>query len=152
MQFLEQTRDILNIPNDYALVHCICADFDLGVDAVTRQFNMYYDIKKKLSDTYPGYKAYYKAKNIEGDCLKINTYNNRRVYNLVTRLDKSCNPAYWNLQMALLKLKEQIKEDNVTKITMPQLDCGVNKLDYLTVCSIIQTIFEDTDTEIVVCM
>ena len=48
-------------------------------------------------------------------------------------------------------MKEQIVEKNITKLAMPKIGCGLDKLKWNNVRCIIKDIFKDLDIEIKIC-
>lgn len=49
-------------------------------------------------------------------------------------------------------MKQQITEKSVSKIAMPIIACGLDRLEWDKVRKIIFDVFEDTNTEILVCI
>ena len=48
MTIKEEKRDLFTMPNDYALAHCISADFKLGA-GIARKFDELFDARQKIS-------------------------------------------------------------------------------------------------------
>ena len=74
-----------------------------------------------------------------------------RVFNLVTKQKYWQKPTYKTMRLALEDLKEALRIRKITKIAMPKIGCGLDRLEWETVRRMIQYIFADTDVEILVC-
>ena len=145
MTYKEEVRDLFSVPDDYYLAHCISADFGMGKGIVV-EFNKRFDMKQKLQTKYPDYLNQWTHKKMIGDCILED-----RVFNLITKERYFQKPTYMSLTIALEKMKELCKELHVSKIAMPVIGCGLDKLDWDNVSKIIKELFEDTDIEILVC-
>ena len=60
MLYKEEIRDLFSVSEDYALAHCISADFAMGKGIVV-EFNKRFDMKNRLRQKYPDYLRQYKA-------------------------------------------------------------------------------------------
>lgn len=131
----------------YYLAHCISADFALGA-GIAKQFDAIYNMNEKLHEFYsvPHHSYSYDKNNI-GKALLIDN-----VFNLVTKPRYYHKPTYETLHSALLDMLNQCQEKMITKIAMPMIGCGLDKLDWSLVKDIIIGTFKDTDIDIVICM
>lgn len=132
-------RDLFTMPQGYYLAHCISSDFALGA-GIAKTFDSVYNMRFKLFKNYPDYK--YNG----GDALLI-----ANVFNLVTKDKYWHKPTYNSLREALEMMKEQMDFVGATKLAMPKIGCGLDKLSWNQVYDIICEVFEDTDIEIVIC-
>jgi len=48
----EEKRDLFTVSNDYALVHCISADFKLGA-GIAKEFDKKFNARQKLFKVFP---------------------------------------------------------------------------------------------------
>ena len=127
--------------NDY-YVHCISADCALGA-GIARQIELRYHVKEKLL------KIRYKIQdrfNRHGGFAVITD----RIINLVTKAKYSDKPTYESLTQALYSLKEECQKSNITKLSMPAIGCGLDRLDFKRVKNIIADVFGDTDMDITI--
>ena len=145
MNYKEEVRDLFSVPDDYYLAHCISADFGMGKGIVV-EFNKRFDMKRKLQTKYPDYLNQWTHKKMIGDCIL-----EEKVFNLITKERYFQKPTYMSLTVALEEMKELCKELHVSKVAMPVIGCGLDKLDWDNVSRIIKELFEDTDIEILVC-
>lgn len=133
-------RDLFTMPHGYWLAHCISSDFALGA-GIARTFNSVYNMRSKLFKEYPDYK--YRG----GDVLPIDN-----VFNLVTKDKAREKPTYDSVRDALVMMREYMEFFGVTKLAMPTLGCGLDRLQWDKVKSIIEDVFADTNVDIVVCV
>lgn len=106
------------------------------------EFNKRFDMKNKLKQLYPNYLQTW----TNGDCLKEG-----KVFNLITKERYYSKPTLATLKNALIKMKEICLKENITKIAMPKIGCGLDQLNWNDVKRLLFETFEDTDIEIFVC-
>lgn len=145
MTYKEEVRDLFSVPDDYYLAHCISADYALGA-GIAVEFNKRFDMRRKLREYAPDFGVCMKHFGFEGGCLLID-----KVLNLVTK-DKYYNkPTYRSMQSALGEMKMICNSNNITKVAMPLIGCGLDRLQWDKVSQMIKDTFADTDIEILVC-
>lgn len=151
MVYNEIHKDLFTVSDDYFLAHCISADFGMGAGIVV-QFNKRFNMKHKLFDMFDGnivnaWDMNGKTGNPQGTCIKVD-----RVLNLITKREYWSKPTYETFTQAILSMKNVALENNITKIAMPLIGCGLDKLKWNKVSEIIQNTFKDTNIEILVCI
>ena len=134
-----QNKDLFTVPQGYHLCHCISADFALGA-GIAKTFDEVYNMRFKLFREYDNYK--YEG----GDALLI-----ENVFNLVTKARYFHKPTYDSLREALETMKGMMDMLAITKLAMPMIGCGLDKLSWDKVYDIICEVFEDTDVYILIC-
>ena len=139
MTITTEKRDLFTMPQGYYLAHCISSDFALGA-GIAKTFDSVYNMRFKLFRNYPDYK--YNG----GDALLVDN-----VYNLVTKPKYWHKPTYDSLREALEMMKEQMDFVGATKLAMPKIAAGLDRLEWSKVYDIICEVFEDADIEIVIC-
>lgn len=143
MTFTEEKGDLFaeEILAEYALCHCISSDFALGAGIAKAFAKM--GVKKALCERF--------AKNWQGRgyCLITET-NGVTVGNLVTKERYFHKPTLETLRQALEDFCAQALEMKLTKIAMPKIGCGLDKLQWENVRGIIKDIFGETDLDIFV--
>ena len=145
MIYKEEIRDLFTVPEEYYLAHCISADFGMGKGIVI-EFNKRFDMKRKLQSKYPDYVNKWHHNNWCGDCILEG-----RVLNLITKERYFHKPTYESLKTALLVCHLECIYNDITKIAMPIIGCGLDRLQWDKVSEIIKDVFKDTDIEILVC-
>ena len=83
-----------------------------------------------------------------GRCIKA---KNSIVFHLITKNRYWDKPTYRTLKESLMELKTLCLEQNIKKLVMPKIGCGLDKLQWNTVKENIIKIFNDTDIEILIC-
>lgn len=139
MTITTEKRDLFTMPQGYYLAHCISSDFALGA-GIAKTFDSVYNMRFKLFNKYPDYEWR------GGDALLINN-----TFNLVTKHKYWHKPTYESLREALEMMREQMDFECITKLAMPRLGCGLDRLQWAKVYEIICEVFEDMDVEIVIC-
>ncbi len=143
MTFFEERGDLFaeEIISEYALCHCISADFALGAGLAKAVAKM--GVKKALLDNYP------REWRGRGYCLITQT-NGVVVGNLVTKERYFHKPFLESLRQALEDFRGQALEMELKKIAMPKIGCGLDMLRWEDVCEVIKEVFRDTDNDILV--
>lgn len=139
MNITIENRDLFTVPQGYYLAHCISADFSLGA-GIAKAFDEVYNMRFKLFREYDAYS--YDG----GDALLIDN-----VFNLVTKPKCYHKPRYEALRDALEIMKNIMDINATTKLAMPKIGCGLDRLSWSEVYDIICEVFEDTDVEILIC-
>lgn len=134
-----ENKDLFTMEQGYYLAHCISADFALGA-GIAKAFDSVYNMRFKLFRHYPDYEYHC------GDALLIDN-----VFNLVTKRKCWGKPTYESLRESLEMMREQLEFLDATKLAMPWVGCGLDKLNKDQVYDIICEVFEDMDIEIVIC-
>ena len=134
-----KNKDLFTMDQGYYLAHCISADFALGA-GIAKAFDAVYNMRFKLFRRYPDYEYHY------GDAILIDN-----VFNLVTKRKCWHKPTYESLRESLEMMREQLEFLDATKLAMPWIGCGLDKLNKDQVYDIICEVFEDMDIEIVIC-
>lgn len=147
MRYIEQKGDLFTMPNNYALAHCISADFVLGagIAVAFAERGVRDELRRKYEDLKPDPFRH-------GYCLKTTEQRDYPVvYNLVTKERAFYKPTYDSLTEALYELRSQMLGDEIYKLAIPRIGCGLDGLDWGRVSAIVKEIFKDTDIELVVC-
>lgn len=143
MTIKEIHKDLFLMPYKYKLVHCISADFALGA-GIAKQFCNLYNTRTDLLKMYKD-KQY--KDEIVGSILVTDN-----VINLVTKRMCYQKPTYESLKKSLEDMKKYCIDKNIKDIAMSKIGCGLDKLEWSKVKSIIFDVFKDTDINIVVCI
>ena len=139
MYFHEEKMDLLRVPQEYRIAHCVSGDFALGAGvakAIENAFHVREILLKKYAPFGVAVPCCCQAKN---------------VYNLVTKQKYWQKPTLDSLRGSLVEMKRAIEKDGVKKIAMPRIGCGLDRLKWNDVKEVIQEVFDDTDLEILVC-
>ena len=139
MKITVEKKDLFTVPQGYYLAHCISADFALGA-GIEKIFDEVYNMRVKLIKEYEEYEY------CGGDSIPVDN-----VFNLVTKKKCYHKPTYDSVREALECMREQMDMLYVTKLAMPKIASGLDRLNWDVVYDIICEVFEDTDVEILIC-
>ena len=134
--------DLFKAPKEYYLAHCISGDFALG-SGIAKKFKKIYNMRNKLFQKYPLEKR--KKYGYVGKALLVDN-----VFNLVTKARGYQKPTYDSLKETLIDMREQCKEIKITKLAIPRIGSGHDKLDWDSVKDVIIEVFSDAEIEILV--
>lgn len=153
MVIKEEQRDLFSVPHGYHLAHCISADFALGA-GVAKQIEQRYGMRSMLFNMYgtaandsPSGFDGWDWKNGGPVCLACSN-----VLNLVTKNCCFHKPTLASLELALEDMKMVCREQAITKVAMPHIGCGLDRLNWGEVRPLIEAVFADMDIEILVCV
>lgn len=132
------TGDLFSCPEDEALAHCISEDCRMGAGIAVR-FRKEFDGVTELQE----------QKKLTGQCAVLQR-NKRFIYYLVTKKRASHKPSYDNLRRSLEDMKSQCRRDGVTRVSMPRIGCGLDRLNWDHVSEILEQVFSHSDISITV--
>ncbi|PZM63810.1 macro domain-containing protein [Paenibacillus dendritiformis] len=138
MEFTEIKKDLFTMDDAYCLAHCISSDAKMGA-GIAVEFKKRFKLASLLET------AKHSPLKI-GTCYKVG-----RALNLVTKAKYWHKPTYESLTQAVVSMRVVCLEEGITVLAMPQIGCGLDKLQWGRVREIIKDVFADTDIEIVVC-
>lgn len=142
---IEETRgDLFMVPQGYYLAHCISGDYALGA-GIAKKFDEVYNMRFKLFRDY-AIPDGEKFANV-GRALLVDN-----VFNLVTKERCFHKPTYDTLYDTLVDMREQCEDFGITKLAMPRIAAGLDRLNWEKVKDVIDDVFKDTDIEILVCV
>ena len=141
MYYHEEKMNLLEVPQGWWIAHCVSGDFALGA-GVAKQIDEAFRMKDMLNAAW-GEDCEIRETNC---CIPCSN-----VLNLVTKRKYWQKPTLDSLREALEDMKLVVKEDRITKIAMPKIGCGLDRLNWDDVSPMIQDVFKDTDVEIMVC-
>lgn len=144
MVYQEIQGNLFSYSDDRFIVHCISADFALG-KGIAKQIDNKFSVKYKLKSRYPNYLDFYRENGVVGDVILTDN-----VFNLVTKENYWDKPTYKSMEAALEKLSYICRKKNISRLVMPFIGCGLDKLKWYKVSNIIKTLFNDIDCDILV--
>ena len=139
----EEVMDLFTVPQGYYLAHCISGDYALGA-GIAKQFVENYNMRFKLHKNYPIPDGE-KFANV-GQALLVDN-----VFNLVTKARVFHKPTYESLYDTLLDMRIQCEDLDISRLAVPLLGCGLDRLNWEQVKDVIEDVFDSTDIEILVC-
>lgn len=133
----EVSGDLFTCAADVSLAHCVAEDLRLGKGiaiAFRERFGHMDDMRSQ--------------------CVRVGgvasfRHERRFVYALVTKETSSrCLPTLAALRACLVELKRRMARDGVTKLAVPRLGCGLDKLAWPDVRDVMRDVFADTGAHI----
>lgn len=122
-----------------SLAHCVSSDYRLS-KGIAKSFREKFGRIRELEES--GTKV--------GGVATLKD-NNRFIYNLVTKVKCSDKGDYHILQKSLEAMREHAEEHKVKKIAMPKIGCGLDRLSWPAVRTIIKNVFRHNSIQITVC-
>mgnify|MGYP003527852693 CR=1 FL=1 len=144
MTINEINGDLFRVPHGYYLAHCISGDYAVGA-GIAKKFDAEYNMRFKLFRDY-AIPDGEKSANV-GRALLIDN-----VFNLVTKERCFHKPTYDTLYDTLVDMREQCEDFDITRLAMPLIGCGLDKLEWDKVKDVIEDVFENTNIEILICI
>eukprot|EP00062_Callorhinchus_milii_P009464 gi/632953299/ref/XP_007892342.1/ PREDICTED: O-acetyl-ADP-ribose deacetylase 1 [Callorhinchus milii] len=127
------TGSLFECPAGESLAHCISQDCRMGA-GIAALFRKRFGSIEELQE----------QKKTPGEVAVLQK-NNRYIYYLITKEKASYKPTYSSLQGSLIAMKTHSLANGVTRISMPRIGCGLDKLSWDKVATIIQEVFCNTD-------
>ena len=121
-----------------SLAHCVSNDFKMSMGIASIFCHKFAKI-----DALRGTNARI------GDIVVVRD-GGRFIYNLVTKENYNDKPTYENLRHSITNMREHALKNNVEKISMPKIGCGLDGLSWPVVQNIIISAFRETSIKILV--
>jgi len=138
----EKKMNLLTVPAEYIIVHCISGDYALGA-GVAKQINEKFATRAELIMNW----SHVNFEERGPFCAPCG-----RVYNLVTKAKYWQKPTLDSLRLALQDLRSLVKFYNIQNIAMPKIGCGLDKLKWTDVKPLVREVFADLNVTIRVCV
>lgn len=145
MKLIIEERDLFEVDESYVFAHCISLDCAMG-KGIALEFD------KRFPKMKPVMIEHIKRNNIKyPNCLGYVGYP-RTIFNLITKEHYYDKPTLYDLQGALYRLKHHVNNLCITKLAIPRIGCGLDRLNWNDVEELLEEIFHDVDIEILVCI
>lgn len=140
MRYIEVQRNLFTVPSSYSLAQCISADCVMGA-GIAKQFVKRYPLMKGL------------LKNMNPAVGQVLIYHatDHTILNMVTKKHVWNKPTYVSFNQTVHSLKDACQSLGITKLAIPLIGAGLDKLDWEENRRIIQSIFSQMDIDILVC-
>ncbi|KAG5897160.1 hypothetical protein JTB14_020889 [Gonioctena quinquepunctata] len=135
----EESRDLFEVPADYALAHCVAEDLRMsrGIAVVfSKKFGQLQTLREQNPEV--------------GGVLQLKK-GQRNIYYLVTKRHSQDKPSYEDVWKSLTKLRDTMVDQNLADLAIPKLSCGIDGLDWRVIRSMLEAIFRSSGIRILVC-
>jgi O-acetyl-ADP-ribose deacetylase (regulator of RNase III) len=135
---VEVQGNLFDCDQDFSLVHCVSKDFKMGKGIALAFRERFGRVEE------------FKSQNVGiGGTAWIST-ETRCLFYLVTKDKYNEKPTYDSLRSCLETTKELCNTLAIKKLAMPRIGCGLDRLNWDTVHSIILETFENTGVLILI--
>ncbi|XP_073824342.1 terminal ADP-ribose protein glycohydrolase 1 isoform X2 [Musca autumnalis] len=134
----EVDGDLFSAPDTHSLAHCVAADFGMGAGIAVKFKQIFGKVDELLSQ------------GAQTGSVAVLKDNQRFIYYLVTKDQSWDKPTYNSLRSSLEAMREHMKSNNVQKLAIPRIGCGIDGLEWNKVTSELSAVFCNENLEIVV--
>ncbi|XP_073682678.1 uncharacterized protein [Garra rufa] len=132
LQVVHKTGDLFTAPKGEPVAHCISADCAFGA-GIARKFRERYGVEKVWAQG-----------KTKGDCAVTHEID-RIVFHLVTKTFARDLPTYEDFENSLSCMRVWCDRLGITKLSIPRLGCGLDKLEFCKVLHIIEKTFRGSN-------
>lgn len=124
----EEKKDLFDLDDNWALAHCVGADFIMG-KGIAVEFKKRFGNQKWLID---------QNKKVGETILMSKKMVGKNIFYLITKKwSRYSKPTYEDIEKCLVNMFEIATKHNINKIGIPKLGCGLDGKDWNIVKSII---------------
>lgn len=151
MTLTEEKRDLFSVDDSYFVAHCISSDIKMGA-GIAPLIDTAFGVKSRMERMYGDtiLRDFRKIEERDGYCGMCIVVG--RVLNLITKKNYWEKPTYSSMRLALKRMRYECMANGISKVAMPRIGCGLDKLDWGVVREMIIEVFDDTDIDILVCV
>lgn len=134
----EIAGDLFEAPGEYALSHCVSQDFQMD-RGIALEFRRRFGQIDELCN---------QKKSVTEIASIVS--QERTIICLITKEHYWQKPTYENLFLTLTNLKHFCIKENITKLAMPKIACGLDELQWPEVRTMIRYVFRKTQVQILI--
>ncbi|XP_050537929.1 uncharacterized protein LOC126903640 isoform X2 [Daktulosphaira vitifoliae] len=139
LEYEELDENLFKMGKEYAFAHCVAEDLRMGA-GIALEFKRTFGCLGKLFDQHLKV----------GDVGVLN-HKNQYIFYLVTKKYSNRKPTFDALKNTLVELLNKMKKNNLTKLAIPKIGCGLDGLDWFEVQNFIKKLFYGSGIHITVC-
>ena len=117
---------------------------------VSRDLKMFKGLAKSFKETWPDHIDQLKKMYLHVGQIGAIKVKGRFIYHLITKERCTDQPKYFDLRQTLFELKQHMLANNVKKVALPKIGCGMNRLSWPDVKTMMEEVFWDTNIKITV--
>ena len=154
-ELTEISGDLFSCPSDFSLAHCVSSDFSMSKGIAVEfkkrfqrvgQLRAQGNEKKTSTEMFVNERKFFLDAPV-GGCAFLKD-ENHFIFYLVTKTKYFHRPTMNSLENSLIRMRDLCVENGVSKLAMPRIGCGLDRLRWDVVCPLIRKIFQDTTIEI----
>lgn len=130
--------DLFTASEEYSLAHCVAEDMSMGAGVAVTFRKTFRRVGDLLNQ------------HVKTGGLAVLDEKDRFIYYLVTKERSTGKPTLRTLWSSLTCLKNHMVENNIKKLAIPQIGCGLDRLNWSDVKQMLEYLFKDEDVEILV--
>ena len=120
--------------------HCVSSDLSMSAGIATQFLRLFPELKD-IRSQHP--------KLPPGSLLAhFSRQNNNWIYNLVTKANHKDKPTYSTLHKCLCRMKSHMLVNGVREINLPQIGCGLDKLEWKNVLILLIHVFSGSGIQV----
>ncbi|KAH8415603.1 hypothetical protein KR222_006045, partial [Zaprionus bogoriensis] len=131
----EVEGDLFSAPKTHSLAHCVAADLGMGAG-----------IAVKFKEVY-GQVDELRAQQACSGQVAVLKDDERFIYYLVTKPQSWGKPTYESLQSSLEGMREHMLKNEVDKLAIPRIGCGIDGLEWDKVSAVLEQVFGKEQVE-----
>ncbi|KAH8302191.1 hypothetical protein KR044_003778, partial [Drosophila immigrans] len=127
--------DLFSAPKTHSLAHCVGADLAMGA-GIAVKFKEVYGKVEEL-----------RAQQVTSGGVATLKDAQRDIYYLVTKPQSWGKPTYASLQSSLEQMREHMVKNEIDKLAIPRIGCGIDGLEWDKVSALLEQVFGQEQVE-----
>lgn len=152
--YREIQGDLFTTPSNVSLAHCVSTDMQMS-KGIAKIFRDRYNRVDELIAQSTNRSFLFRLRCLDflevpvGGCAYL-VSNDQCIFYLVTKERYFHKPTMSSLESSLRAMRDLCLKNDIHRLAMPRIGCGLDKLDWNAVSRLIQTIFVNDDMQITI--